>query len=198
MTGLTRTSAAQQSGVALRTPHRRLRFARLGLPIVGFLVFAFLYLPILVLILFSFNSGTKIGQWEGFSLQWFQAVFQNRPMKEALEVSLCVAMLSTIISTILGTMAGLAMERFNFPGKITFDGILYLPVIIPDIVMALSLLMFFSSVGIPLSRYTILIAHVAFNTAYVAVLVRARLAVMNPKLEEAAADLYANPWRSFR
>src|SRR5262245_27698317 len=100
MTGLSRTTttSAHQSGVALRTPHRRLPFARLGLPLVGFLVFAFLYLPILVLILFSFNSGTKIGQWEGFSLQWFQVVFQSRPMKEALQVSLWVAALSTVIS----------------------------------------------------------------------------------------------------
>lgn len=200
MTGLTSatTTTARQAGIGIRAPHRRLRLARFGLPLVGFLVFAFLYLPILVLLLFSFNSGTKIGQWEGFSLQWFRVVFQSREMMESLQVSLWVATVSTAISTVLGTMAGLAMERFNFPGKITLDGVLYLPVIIPDIVMALSLLMFFSSVGIPLSRYTILIGHVAFNTAYVAVIVRARLAVMNPKLEEAAADLYATPWRSFR
>jgi spermidine/putrescine transport system permease protein len=174
------------------------RVGRISLTTVGILVFLFLYLPILVVIVFSFNTGPRIGQWEGFGLRWYESVFSDRQIASALEVSLWVSTLSMIISTILGTAAALALERFRFPGRLTFDAVLYLPVIIPDIVMALSLLLFFASVKMPLSRYTILIGHVAFNTAFVAVVVRARLASMNPRLEEAAADLYARPWQTFR
>lgn len=202
MTGVTRTTTTTSviplPGAAIRAPRRRFSLMKLGLPAVGFSVFAFLYLPIFVLVIFSFNSGTHMGAWEGFSAKWYESVFQNRQLMTSLEVTVWVAFTSMVLSTILGTMAALALERFKFPGKLTFDGIMYLPVIIPDIVMALSLLLFFSSMGVVLSRYTILIGHVAFNTAFVAVIVRARLAVMNSKLEEAAADLYANPWQSFR
>lgn len=200
MTGITRvtTTPLARPGVDVRLPGRIMRrLAALGLPTVGALVFAFLYLPILILVIFSFNSGARMGIWEGFSLRWYESVFQNRQLADSLEVTLWVSFVSMIISTALGTIAALAMERHRFPGKLTMDGILYLPVIIPDIVMAVSLLLFFSSVSIPLSRYTILIGHVAFNTAFVAVIVRARLAVLDPRLEEAAADLYAAPWQAF-
>jgi spermidine/putrescine transport system permease protein len=98
----------------------------------------------------------------------------------------------------LGTLAAIALERYRFRGKLTFDGVLYLPIIIPDIAMALSTLLFFVILGISLSRYTILIAHVAFNIAFVAIIVRARLADMDADLEEAAADLGANEWITFR
>jgi spermidine/putrescine transport system permease protein len=198
MTELTRVTSSPLAGLNTQVRRRRWSVAHLGLPTVGLLAFAFLYLPILVLIFFSFNSGTKMGQWEGFSLRWYESVLQNRQLGAALEVTLWVATFSMIISTILGTIAALAMERHHFPGKLTFDGVLYLPVIIPDIVMALSLLLFFSSVNIPLSRYTILIGHVAFNVSFVAVVIRARLASMDSRLEEAAADLYASPWQAFR
>lgn len=199
MTTVTRTTTTiPLLTTALGAKRRRMSLARLGLPSIGLGVFVFLYLPILVLIVYSFNSGTHLGQWEGFSLRWYQSVFESHQLMASLEVTIWVSFFSMILSTILGTMAGLALERFKFPGKLTFDGIMYLPVIIPDIVMALSLLLFFGSMGVMLSRYTILIGHVAFNTAFVAVIVRARLAVMNPKLEEAAADLYATPWKSFR
>lgn len=202
MTELTR--ATTRTGVLAR-PHFPSRAkargwspATLALPAVGMMVFAFLYLPIIVLIVFSFNSGTRLGEWEGFSLRWYESVFRDRQMAAALEVTLWVAVFSTVISTLLGTLTALAMERFRFPGKFTFDSVLYLPVIIPEIVMALSLLMFFSSVNMQLSRWTILIGHVAINTSLVSVVVRARLASIDQRLEEAAADLYANPWLSFR
>lgn len=204
MTGITRVSRVTPS-TALARPQarggargRRLSLARLALPSIGLGVFAFLYVPILVLVVFSFNSGTKMGMWEGFSFRWYESVFQSRQIMDSLEVSLWVATMSMILSTILGTLAALAMERFRFKGKLAADGALYLPVIIPDIVMALSLLLFFSSMGVQLSRHTILIGHVAFSTSFVAVIVRARLASMDAKLEEAAADLYASPWQSFR
>ncbi|MCS6872192.1 MAG: ABC transporter permease [Anaerolineae bacterium] len=171
--------------------------ARLGLPLISIAVFTFLYAPIIVLVIFSFNSGTRLGTWEGFSLRWYERVFSSREWIGSLQVTLWIAVFSTLISTVLGTLAGLALERFRFRGKSAYDGMLYLPVIIPDIVMALSLLLFFSSVNVSLSRWTVLIGHVAFNTAFVTVIIRARLASLDPRLEEAAADLYASPWQAF-
>ncbi len=161
-------------------------------------VFLFLYVPIAVLIIYSFNENRFVSVWTGFSLQWYAELFKDSQMGSALRLSLWVATWSTIVSTILGTLAAIAMERFRFRGKLAFDGVLYLPIIIPDIAMALSTLLFFVILGISLSRYTILIAHVAFNIAFVAIIVRARLADMDSDLEEAAADLGANAWITFR
>lgn len=176
----------------------RLHLGRLALPTIGVLGFAFLYIPIVVLVIFSFNSGARLGQWEGFSLRWYESMFGDRRIMASFEVSMWVAVMSTAISTVLGTTAALALDRFKFPGRVTFDSVLYLPVIIPDIVMALSLLLFFSSANMSLNRYTVLIGHVAFNTAFVSVVVRARLATLDRRLEEAAADLYASPFAAFR
>lgn len=161
-------------------------------------MFLFLYLPIVVLIIYSFNDNRFVSVWTGFSTRWYTEVFRDDAVRNALSVSLWLAVWSTIISTIIGTLTAIAMERFKFWGKVTYDAILYLPIIIPDIVMALSTLLFFVILGVALSRYTILIAHVAFNIAFVAIVVRARLADMEDTLEEAAADLGANPWQTFR
>lgn len=161
-------------------------------------IFAFLYLPIFILVIYSFNANRVVGVWEGFSFQWYEVLFTDRAIASAFKNSIWVATWSTILSTFLGTMAALVLERYRFRGKMTFDAVLYLPIIIPDIVMALSTLLFFVMVGIALSRYTILIAHIAFNISFVAVIVRARLATMDDNLEEAAADLGANEWTTFR
>ncbi len=161
-------------------------------------VFLFLYMPILILVIYSFNANKVVGAWTGFSLEWYQVLFRDQAIASALRVSLWVATWSTLISTVLGTMAALALERYRFRGRLTFDAVLYLPIIIPDIVMALSALLFFVILAIPLSRNTILIAHVAFNISFVAIVVRARLADMDDRLEEAAADLGATEWVTFR
>ncbi|MBV7330234.1 ABC transporter permease [Chloroflexi bacterium TSY] len=161
-------------------------------------MFLFLYVPILILVVYSFNDNRIVGQWTQFSLRWYGELFQNEAVLSALSVSLWVAFWSTVVSTILGTLCALAMERFRFRGQVSFDAILYLPIIIPDIVMALSTLLFFVVMGIALSRYTVLITHVAFNIAFVAIVVRARLTDMDINLEEAAADLGANEWQIFR
>ncbi len=161
-------------------------------------VFLFLYLPIFILVIYSFNANRVVGVWSGFTLDWYRTLFQDAAIGNAFRVSMWVAFWSTILSTILGTMAAFVLERFNFRGRLTFDAVLYLPIIIPDIVMALSTLLFFVIVAVPLSRNTILIAHVAFNISFVAVVVRARLADMDSRLEEAAADLGANEWTTFR
>lgn len=161
-------------------------------------IFLFLYLPIFILIIYSFNVNKVVGVWEGFSLKWYQELLHDRAIANAFKNSIWVATWSTVISVILGTLAALVLERFRFRGRLTFDAVLYLPIIIPDIVMALSTLLFFVMVGIALSRYTVLIAHVAFNISFVAVIVRARLASMDDNLEEAAADLGASEWIAFR
>jgi spermidine/putrescine transport system permease protein len=161
-------------------------------------IFLFLYVPIFILIIYSFNMNKVVGVWEGFSLKWYQELLHDRAIVSAFKISIWVATWSTIISVILGTLAALVLERFRFRGHMTFDAVLYLPIIIPDIVMALSTLLFFVMVGIALSRYTVLIAHIAFNISFVAVIVRARLANMDDNLEEAAADLGANEWNTFR
>ncbi len=161
-------------------------------------IFGFLYLPIFILIIYSFNANKVVGVWQGFSLQWYEELFTDRAIASAFKNSIWVATWSTLISTVLGTMAALVLERYRFRGRLTFDAVLYLPIIIPDIVMALSTLLFFVMVGIALSRNTILIAHVAFNISFVAVIVRARLATMDVNLEEAAADLGASEWTAFR
>lgn len=161
-------------------------------------VFLFLYVPIFILVIYSFNANKVVGVWSGFTLEWYRVLFRDQAIASALRVSLWVATWSTIISTILGTLAALVLERYRFRGKLTFDAVLYLPIIIPDIVMALSTLLFFVILAVPLSRATVLIAHTAFNISFVAVVVRARLADMDRRLEEAAADLGADEWTTFR
>jgi spermidine/putrescine transport system permease protein len=174
----------------------------------AWLVFAFLYLPILVLIIYSFNDNQRVGIWGGFSTRWYGEMFTNVRVMDALWTSVVVALLSTVISTVLGTAAAISMERYRYRGQRTFDGLLYLPVIIPDITMAVMLLLFFVqafdliflATGMQLSRGlgTITLAHVAFNISFVALVVRARLAGLDGALEEAAADLYASRWQAFR
>ena len=176
----------------------RKRFNQRALTWLAVGMFIFLYLPILILIAYSFNDNRFASVWTGFSTRWYTEVFNDEAVRNAFSVSIWIAVWSTIISTVLGTLTAIAMERFKFWGKATYDAILYLPIIIPDIVMALSTLLFFVILGVGLSRYTILIAHVAFNIAFVAIVVRARLADMDDALEEAAADLGANPWMTFR
>jgi spermidine/putrescine transport system permease protein len=171
-------------------------------------VFGFFYLPILVLIIFSFNAGKVPTVWEGFSFRWYTELVNDEAIFRAFRNSMIVTFASTIISTIIGTMVSLAMERYQFRLKLPFDAVLYMPIIIPDIVIALATLLFFIIVfnmvknlfgvawglGLP----TIIIAHVAFNISFVATVVRARLVDMDTTLEQAAQDLYANEWQTFR
>lgn len=165
----------------------------------AYLLLLFLYIPIVILVVYSFNASKRGAVWTGLTLHWYNVLFHDRAIGKAMEVTLWVGFWSTLISTIFGTLAALALERFpRFRGRLPFDAVLYLPIIIPDIVMAISTLLFFVVLGMPLSRYTILIAHVAFNISYVAVVVRARLADMDATLEEAAMDLGADEWRTFR
>ncbi|MGD2061700.1 MAG: ABC transporter permease [Acidimicrobiia bacterium] len=169
------------------------------LSVSGWLIFAFLYLPILIVVVFSFSASPNVGIWGGFSTRWYERMVGNEQLLSAVQNSLWVALFSTVISTALGTAAGLALDRYRrWIGRGTFDGLLYLPVIIPDVTMAVMLLLWFTQVGIPLGRTSITLAHIAFNISFVAIVVRARLANMDPSMEDAAADLYANRWKAFR
>lgn len=183
-----------------RSPIERLLAAN------SWLVFGFLYLPILLLIWFSFNENRNVGIWTGFSTRWYGEMFQNTEVMRALRNTLIVAVASTIVSTVLGTMAAIAMERFRFRGRGTLDGLLYLPIIIPDVTMAVMMLLFFAQAFDLIGGFmrfnfglgTIALSHIAFNISFVAVVVRARLAQLDGALEEAAADLYADRWHAFR
>lgn len=169
--------------------------------------FFFLYAPIVILALFSFSNSSLSGVWGGFTLDWYGRLFQNQRLMTALWNSLQVATASMLIATVAGTMVALALERFRFRGRATIDGVLYLPIVIPDIVMAVMLLLFFST-ALQLSNnlfgtnwrpslVTVTIAHVAFNISFVAVVVRASLRGFDWRLEEAAQDLGANEWQTF-
>ncbi len=169
------------------------------LTFTGWGVFAFLYLPILVVIVFSFSGAQNVGIWGGFSLRWYERMLGNEQLLRSLQNTLWIALFSTIVATVFGTAAALALDRYRrWVGKGTFDAILYMPVIIPDVTMAVMLLLWFTQIGLPLGRGSIVLAHIAFNISFVAIVVRARLANMDPAMEEAAADLYASRWKTFR
>jgi len=193
------TGPASVTRMSLRT--RGNWFGRLlepSLNLNAWLMYLFMYAPIVILILFSFNASRYASSWEGFSLRWYQVLFNDRAIGLALRNSLLVALLATAISTVIGTMAALALERYDFWGKLSFDALLYLPIIIPEIAMAVMLLLFFILTRVQLGLGTVIIAHVAFCVSYVAVVVRARVAGLDRTLEEAAQDLYANEWQTFR
>ena len=170
------------------------------LSINGWLVFGFLYLPILILVIYSFSDSRNVGDWGGFTLKWYDRMLNNPEMMNAFGNSVKVALISTAVATVLGTMAGIALDRYHrWLGKQTFDVILYLPVIIPEVTMGAMLLIWFTQViPINLSIWTIILGHIAFSTSFVAIVVRARLANLDGSLEEAAMDLYANRWTTFR
>lgn len=161
-------------------------------------VYAFLYLPIIVLIVFSFNRERINAVWTGFTLEWYARLLDDPSMFKAVINSLIVAASSTTIATLIGTLAGYGMMRHEFRGKSLFDALLHLPIVIPDIMMAIALLSFFVLVQVTLGLYSIILAHVTFNIAFVAVVVRARLADFDRTLEDAAMDLGATPAQTFR
>ena len=174
----------------------------------AWLVYLFFYAPIILLVVFSFSGDRNVGRWGGFTTQWYRAFLDNEGVQNAMWVSVRVAIVSTIIAMVLGTLAALSLERFTFRGKKVFDGLLYLPIIIPDVTMAVMMLLFFSEFfdlinswfGTDLRKgfASITISHIAFNISFVSVVVRARLSGMDQRLEEAAMDLYASRWKAFR
>ena len=161
------------------------------------LVYVFLYAPILVLMVFSFNSTRSTRIWEGFSTQWYAALWRDQSILDALYNSLVVGITSTIIATIIGTLTAMALTRYRFRGHGVADSTIYAATVMPEIVVGVSLLVFFVAVGMGLGITTIIIAHVAFNISFVTIVVRARLSGMDESIEEAARDLGANPLQTF-
>ena len=161
------------------------------------LVLLFLYIPIIVVVVFSFNSGDQIAVWEGFSLSWYQKLFTNSKAWRACKNSLIIAGVSTLISTIIGTAAALAIHKYLFRLRTTLTRILYLPLIIPDIVLAIALLTYYSQIKFPLKLTSVIVAHIVFCIAYVTIVVQARLQGYDDTIEEAALDLGANKFQTF-
>ncbi|MBP2001433.1 spermidine/putrescine transport system permease protein [Paenibacillus shirakamiensis] len=158
----------------------------------------FIYVPIAMIILFSFNESRLSAEWSGFTLDWYTSLFQNEHVMDALKNTLIVAITSTVAATILGTLAAIGVRRVARKLKLATNALLYLPIVIPDIIMGISLLVLFNLMEIDLSRWTIIIAHITFSISYVYVVVTSRLSTMGKQLEEAAEDLGASPWQTFR
>ncbi|MEK7689939.1 MAG: ABC transporter permease [Bdellovibrionota bacterium] len=160
--------------------------------------FGLLYVPLLALVAYSFLAPTNgPGSELGFSLTWYERVFRNQLILDAFNVSVVVAFWATLIATVLGTLAALAIERTRFPGRKVFDAITHVPLIMPEIVMGLSLLVWFVLLRITLGSFSIILAHVTFSVSYVIITVKARLEGFDESLEEAARDLGASPWNVF-
>jgi spermidine/putrescine transport system permease protein len=165
----------------------------------AFLIYAFLFAPIVVLIIFSFNVSRRNFVWLGFTTDWYPKLFANRDLLDALTITLEVAVIAVIGSTILGTLLGLGLARLKFRGSGATETLLLLPMVTPEIIMGISLLIFFGQLFWMYGSFTqISLAHVTFCISYVAVVVRARAIGMDPRLEEAARDLGASAWGAFR
>lgn len=164
----------------------------------SWLILLFLYLPMMVLMLFSFNDSRINAEWKGFTLHWYTDLFQKQDVIDALINSLTIAVVTTIVSTVLGVLIAIALHRYKYRFEGAINGLVYLPILIPDILMGLSLLILFSQLGIELGQMTIIIAHITFSISFVVVVLSARLSGMGRDLEEAANDLGATPWQTFR
>lgn len=161
------------------------------------LCFLFLYLPICVLIAFSFNTSRFSVLWEGFTWQWYGKLLQDPLVLDALKNSVVVAVVAMVLSTIIGTLTAYGLFRHRFRGKVVFDGVLFLPIVTPEIVVGISLVIFFVMIHMNLGLKTIIIAHVAFDIPFVMLIIRARLQGMDRSLEEASMDLGADEWTTF-
>jgi spermidine/putrescine transport system permease protein len=202
-----------RSAVFPTYPRQQIRLrTRIGNWVLGAnaaLVFGFIYLPVLILIVFSFNNTRSVAVFTGFSTEWYLSLVKNAELLDAARNSLLVGLIATIASTLIGTLTALAMERYRFKLRTAFDANLYLPIVIPEIVMGISLLLFFNQALFPFLQNvfgirattglpTITISHIAFDIPFVYVIVRARLADFDRTLEEAAADLGADEWQTFK
>ena len=168
------------------------------------LVYLLLYAPIAVIVVLAFNGGRQALYWEGFSTKWFGVALRNEDIRNALETSLIVASLNAVIACVLGTLLALALSRMRPWVRVPIDALAYMTLVTPEIVFGISALIFFIEAGAligvesPLSIWTILVAHVVFNSSVVALIVRARFVGMGQSLEEASYDLGAGPLSTFR
>ena len=161
--------------------------------------FAFLYLPMLILVIYSFNESKLVTVWAGFSTRWYGELLRNEAFLDAAWVTLQVAVASSTIATVLGTMAAYVLVRAGrFTGRTLFTGMIYAPLVMPEVITGLSLLLLFIGIGLDRGILTIILAHTTFSMAFVSVVVSSRLASFDRSLEEAALDLGASPFEAFR
>jgi len=185
----------------------RLTWSGLALTVFSILIYLFLYAPIVILVIFSFTRDEFGVRWTGFTLDWYIRLFNNPRMMGAAWNTLVVASVSTVVSTIIGTLLAMAMERYRFRGRGAMEGLIYLPIVVPEIVMAVALLAF-SAIAFDVIKLvtgetlrrnltTVTIGHIAFSISFVVVVVRTSLKNFDRRLEEAAADLGADSWNIF-
>ncbi|HEX6738622.1 MAG TPA: extracellular solute-binding protein, partial [Vicinamibacteria bacterium] len=173
------------------------RRAPTALGAISAAVYAFLYAPLLVLVVFSFNRGRLTAAWQGFTLAWYGRALGSAQVLDSLRNSLVVAFTTTAACAVIATAAALVLARRHFRGAGAFGALLTLPMVVPEVVLASSLLLLFAGAGMRLGLLTVVLAHVSFSLSYAVIVVRARLAGLDRSLEEAAADLGAGPWRAF-
>lgn len=167
------------------------------------LTYFFLYLPLAVVVVFSFNAARYGSYWKGFTTHWYATLLDSPEKLAAVRNTLILACISTVVSTTLGTLLGFGLSRYSHPGKKLLTWLMYVPVVIPDIVMAVAMLIFYSLLRdwlglFQLGMTSMILAHVTFQIPFIALVVRARLAGLDPALEEAAHDLGASAWQTFR
>lgn len=160
--------------------------------------FAFLYLPIVLLVIFSFNESRLVTVWAGFSTKWYGELFRNQELMNAAWVTARVAFISASVATVLGTLGALALTRYTrFRGRLLFSGMIYAPLVMPEVITGLSLLLLFVAIGFDRGLWTVTLAHITFSMCFVAVVVQSRLVTFDRSLEEAAMDLGATPVQTF-
>lgn len=160
--------------------------------------FAFLYLPIVLLVIYSFNASKLVTVWAGFSTKWYVEMFNNQGLMDAAWVTLRVALLSASVATVLGTLAALTLVRYTrFTGRTLFTGMVYAPLVMPEVITGLSLLLLFVAIDFERGFITVTLAHITFSLCFVAVVVQSRLVSFDNSLEEAAQDLGCTPFQAF-
>jgi putrescine transport system permease protein len=159
---------------------------------------AFLYLPIVLLVVYSFNASKLVTVWAGFSTKWYVALIHNEALLDAAWVTLRIALLSATVATVLGTLAAIALVRFGrFRGRTLFSGMIYAPLVMPEVITGLSMLLLFVAIGFDRGFWTLVLAHITFSMSFVAVVVQSRLVTFDRSLEEAAMDLGCPPAKTF-
>jgi len=160
--------------------------------------FAFLYIPILLLVIYSFNESKLVTVWGGWSTKWYAGLLENEALLSAAWVTLRVAVISSTLATILGTLAAIVLVRMGrFPGRTLFSGMIFAPLVMPDVITGLSLLLLFVALNLDRGFWTVVLAHATFSMCFAAVVVQARLLDFDKSVEEAAMDLGASPVRTF-
>jgi putrescine transport system permease protein len=158
----------------------------------------FLYLPIIILVIYSFNASRLVAVWGGWSTRWYAALVQDEPLLQAASISFRIAFIAALVATFLGTLAAVALIRFGrFRGRLPFAAMIYAPLVMPEVITGLSMLLLFVAVSIDRGFWTIVIAHTTMATCFVAVIIQSRLVDFDVSLEEAAMDLGASPARTF-